>query len=136
MLLQLSEAFAKVEGRRAVIVAQEKILSDLDSRLADVVAQGPEVIQGTSGKVKPGLAPHRDGLVAMLSRSEEQEDRAFAASAPAGPDMTGIDLTQLLKRCYALQFRELRSESLKLQESEQRLRRILQLIADATDEGE
>jgi ppGpp synthetase/RelA/SpoT-type nucleotidyltranferase len=135
-LLQLSEAFAIVEGRRAAIVAQEKTLRDIESRLADVVAKGPEVIQETSGKVKPGLAPHRDRLVAMLSLSEEQEDSAFAASVPAGPDMSGGDMTQLLKRCYALQYRELRSVSLKLQESEQRLRGILQLIADATDEGE
>jgi hypothetical protein len=131
MLMQLGEVSAKVEQARASVVQNERELKASRDGVANARKRAKR--ERLERELPPELEPARDRLMAVLSRSDDPEDQAFLA---AGLDMTAAQLAELAERCSAVMIRETQERAVQVQGSEQTVRDILQLIADATDEGE
>jgi ppGpp synthetase/RelA/SpoT-type nucleotidyltranferase len=131
MLMDLSKASALLERARTSVAENERALASIKPMIAEARQRANR--ERLANKISPEMEPIRDRLTKILSRSTDPDDKAFLA---AGPDMTGAQLTELAERSGGVLIRQTQERAVQVQESEQALRVILQLIADATDEGE
>jgi hypothetical protein len=135
--MQLSEAFAQTEAARAQVISDERELAQVSDLVMQVRARieegGPGVNERLTSAIAAEFMPTRDSLAGLLAGLDEPVDQALLT---AGANTTGGQLVRMAELAYELVSRHIAERAELLQESEQKLRGILQLIADATDEGE
>lgn len=137
MLIRLSESCARVEAVRAEMVSAERELARVGGLLESIKPRlekpTPDLNARLTNRIPPEVMPIRDRFAALLSRSDEPVDQALLA---AGSNTTGSQLVRMAELSHEMLARELNEPARRLHESEQQLRDTLQLIANATDEGE
>lgn len=133
VLMQLSEVLADVEKIRTSTSSDNRMLEHVVDLLKIWNADERDNPQRWGTRIPPDVWPSRDSLLDLMDAASEPADQELI---DAGPDMTWEQLARLAELCHVVVSRKVSDRAKQVQESEQRLRDILQLIADATDEGE
>jgi Region found in RelA / SpoT proteins len=132
-LMQLSDACSTLEKERASTMVNDRTRANLSDLIDSWKRQGWDGQQGTADRITPELGLLKGRLLDLLAQLNEEADPSLVA---AGTDMTRAQLLQLSELCHDRLSRSISARTVTVQALEQRLRDILQLIADATDEGE
>ena len=131
-LMQLSDACLGIEQARASMAANDLARANLGNLIDGWKTQGWAGQQGIAEGITPELTRFRDELLDVLAQLAVEADPSLVAP---GTDMTRAQLLQLAELCHDRLSRSISARTATVQPLEQRLRDILQLIADAADEG-
>lgn len=133
LLAQLSDAIAHVEELRPAVTAAEKEFGQLVpmiKKLESDVRQKPDTLLN---KITFDMMPLRDHLATALADGDEPVDQTLLT---AGANTTFAQLLSLFELHERYRQRQLSALAKTSQDNERRVRDILKLVADATDEGE
>lgn len=134
-LMTLSDLIWSAEQGRRLLDSSHELLRELDS-IWDGFLRLPEPDPSLlASKIPPDLALSA-GTRTLLNACAEELDAEAREALDAGADMTVAQLRHLIGIAIGFVRRNDRVLSAKLADDEQRLRDTLQLVADATDEGE
>jgi ppGpp synthetase/RelA/SpoT-type nucleotidyltranferase len=132
LLMTLSEALATAEVSRLELRLAEERLASLSDRMR-FIKDALGVRQVLTSKIPAEMTQVREKIVGFLSRQHEPADKSLLG---AGADMTWAQLVRLTEICQDIARHQNVKQTTRLQRAERQLRDILQLMADATDEGE
>jgi ppGpp synthetase/RelA/SpoT-type nucleotidyltranferase len=131
-LMRLSDACSTLEKERAATIANDQARASLSDLIDGWKKQGWAARQRGGDRITPELVRLRDELLNVLAQLAVEVDPSLVAS---GTDVTRAQLLQFAELCHDSLSRNISARTATIQGLEQRLRDILQLIADAADEG-
>jgi ppGpp synthetase/RelA/SpoT-type nucleotidyltranferase len=136
ILMRLSDAVSTVEQARATFAEAERSLDRLGHMMqrSRKDPQSDATRQRLVNKIPAEMVPLQERLAAILARSPDRLEPADQQLLEAGADITGAQLLRIAEISHVIVSREASERAARLRDSEQELRDILQLIADATDE--
>ena len=136
LLMELSDALTNVENERAWIQTTTESLNELDGQF-DLLRQppSPDFQAALTEKIPADLVRVMNMMTERLTPYADRLDPADREVLTVGADANHGQLLRAFELWHALTSYDLDQSAERLQAAEQRLRDILQLVADATDEG-
>lgn len=138
LLMALSDAFSDVEQGRARVESDTAALHEIQDDFQEISRPPKRVDPQTwvAEKIPEGLVPSMTFTAEILDRySARLLDPADRELLTVGSGATHGQLGRAVGLWLGFVGEDLKDEANRLQNAEQRLRSILQLVADATDEG-
>ncbi len=134
LLMTLSDAISTVEETRQQVEARAEALNKIATMFGEdpYSKADPERLVN---KIPAEMVPVQAALADMMATYSQEPDTEAQGLLEAGSDVTGAQLMRMVEIATNLLSRRTADRAAELHSNEGQLRDILQLIADATDEG-
>jgi ppGpp synthetase/RelA/SpoT-type nucleotidyltranferase len=136
VLMRLSDSISALERARAMLEERQRSLDSVRkaTKTAMEVLRSPAAQQTLAGKIPAEMVPVQERIAGVLAESSDRLDPADRPLLEAGADMTGAQAVRMIEVYDSVLSQMISEGAVEVRNSEQALRVILQLVADATDE--